>query len=134
MVKILDVYENQYRGRACYLIIMECMAGGELFDRIQKSKITERDAAKIMKEIGTAVQVIKINCQFCIALLCLLTKFFQFLHNRNIAHRDLKPENLLYSNKDLHDQSTRLKLIDFGFAKEVSVKGLQAGFLLTDKV
>lgn len=104
VVKILDVYENQYRGRACYLIIMECMAGGELFDRIQKSKITERDAAKIMKEIGTAVQ---------------------FLHNRNIAHRDLKPENLLYSNKDLHDQSTRLKLIDFGFAKEVSVKGLQ---------
>ena len=54
----MDVYENQYRGRACYLIIMECMAGGELFDRIQKSKITERDAAKIMKEIGTAVQVI----------------------------------------------------------------------------
>ena len=36
---------------------MECMAGGELFDRIQQSKITERDAAKIMKEIGTAVQV-----------------------------------------------------------------------------
>ena len=60
----MDVYENQYRGRACYLIIMECMAGGELFDRIQKSKITERDAAKIMKEIGTAVQV-RIAC-FCI--------------------------------------------------------------------
>ena len=69
-MKILDVYENQYRGRACYLIIMECMAGGELFDRIQKSKITERDAAKIMKEIGTAVQVIKISCMFSIALLC----------------------------------------------------------------
>jgi len=102
VVRILDVYENQYRGRSCYLIIMECMSGGELFDRIQQSKITERDAAKIMKEIGTAVQ---------------------FLHNRDIAHRDLKPENLLYSSKDLH--TATLKLIDFGFAKQVSHKGLQ---------
>merc|ERR1711892_1327334 len=102
VVRILDVYENQYRGRSCYLIIMECMSGGELFDRIQQSKITERDAAKIMKEIGTAVQ---------------------FLHNRDIAHRDLEPENLLYSSKDLH--TATLKLIDFGFAKQVSHKGLQ---------
>jgi len=102
VVKILDIYENQYRGKACYLIIMECMEGGELFDRIQNSKITERDAAKIMAQIGSAVQ---------------------FLHNRNIAHRDLKPENLLYSGKDPTISS--LKLIDFGFAKEVSNRGLE---------
>ena len=36
---------------------MECMAGGELFEQIQKTKITERDAATIMRQIGTAVQV-----------------------------------------------------------------------------
>jgi serine/threonine protein kinase len=59
VVEIMDVYENQYRGRACYLIIMECMAGGELFDRIQNTKITERDAAKIMRQIAIAVQVYK---------------------------------------------------------------------------
>jgi serine/threonine protein kinase len=106
VVKILDIYENQYRGRACYLIIMECMAGGELFERIQKAggQITERDAAKIMKQIGNAVQ---------------------FLHNRNIAHRDLKPENLLYETKNFDGGVNCLKLIDFGFAKEVSNKGLQ---------
>lgn len=33
------------------------MAGGELFDRIQSQKITERDASNIMRQIGTAVQV-----------------------------------------------------------------------------
>ena len=33
------------------------MAGGELFEQIQKTKITERDAATIMRQIGTAVQV-----------------------------------------------------------------------------
>lgn len=101
VVRILDVYENQYRGKACYLIIMECMKGGELFDKIQSSKITERDAAMIMRQIGMAVQ---------------------FLHNRNIAHRDLKPENLLYSGAD---PTSTLKLIDFGFAKEVSNRGLE---------
>ena len=50
-------------------------------------------------------------------------KMIKFLHNRDIAHRDLKPENLLYSSKDLH--TATLKLIDFGFAKQVSHKGLQ---------
>merc|ERR1711953_247473 len=67
-------------------------------------KITERDAARIMKQIGNAVQ---------------------FLHNRNIAHRDLKPENLLYETKNFDGGVNSLKLIDFGFAKEVSTKGLQ---------
>jgi len=106
VVKILDVFENQYRNRPCFLLIMECMAGGELFEQIQKTKITERDAATIMRQIGTAVQ---------------------FLHNRNIAHRDLKPENLLYETKSSESsyQDNKLKLIDFGFAKEVSTKGLQ---------
>ena len=33
------------------------MKGGELFDKIQSSKITERDAAMIMRQIGMAVQV-----------------------------------------------------------------------------
>jgi len=104
VVRILDVYENIYRQRPCYLLIMECMPGGELFDRIQnttQTKITERDAADIMRQIGNAVM---------------------FLHRRNIAHRDLKPENLLYSERNFQ---SILKLTDFGFAKEVTQKGLE---------
>lgn len=38
-----------------------------------------------------------------------------YLHRMNIAHRDLKPENLLYAD----ETGGRLKLTDFGFAKEV---------------
>ena len=44
------------------------------------------------------------------------------MHNRKIAHRDLKPENLLYSG---NEPSAILKLIDFGFAKEVDNRGLE---------
>jgi mitogen-activated protein kinase-activated protein kinase 2 len=38
------------------------------------------------------------------------------LHSMNIAHRDLKPENLLIT---IENEQEVIKLIDFGFAKEV---------------
>ncbi|XP_015918836.1 MAP kinase-activated protein kinase 2 [Parasteatoda tepidariorum] len=99
IVNIIDVYENMYGGYKCLLVIMECMEGGELFQRIQEraeGAFTEREAAEIMREICLAVQ---------------------HLHRMNIAHRDLKPENLLYSKKD---PTGILKLTDFGFAKETT--------------
>lgn len=101
IVNIVDVFENTYGGTKCLLVVMECMTGGELFNRIQEKQdgpFTEREAAQIMHEI-------------CIAL--------KFLHDRNIAHRDLKPENLLYSSPDC---DAIIKLTDFGFAKETYVK------------
>ncbi|XP_043932799.1 MAP kinase-activated protein kinase 2 [Protopterus annectens] len=100
IVRIVDVYENLYQGRKCLLIVMECMYGGELFSRIQDrgdQAFTEREASKIMKNIGEAIQ---------------------YLHSINIAHRDVKPENLLYVSKR---PNSVLKLTDFGFAKETTV-------------
>ncbi|XFG12553.1 hypothetical protein AB1E19_016177 [Capra hircus] len=104
IVRILDVYENMHHSKRCLLIVMECMEGGELFSRIQErgdQAFTEREAAEIMRDIGTAIQ---------------------FLHSQNIAHRDVKPENLLYTSKD---KDAVLKLTDFGFAKETTQNALQ---------
>ncbi|XP_011312553.1 MAP kinase-activated protein kinase 2 [Fopius arisanus] len=101
IVQVKEVYENAYSGNKCLLVIMECMEGGELFQRIQDRQdgaFTEREAAEIMFEISIAVK---------------------HLHDMNIAHRDLKPENLLYSRSD---HTGILKLTDFGFAKETHVK------------
>nr|XP_050855403.1 MAP kinase-activated protein kinase 2 [Vespula vulgaris] len=101
IVQVKDVYENSYSGNKCLLVVMECMEGGELFQRIQDrqdSAFTEREAAQIMYEICVAVK---------------------HLHDMNIAHRDLKPENLLYSKPD---STGILKLTDFGFAKETHMK------------
>jgi len=36
IVNIKDVYENTYNGQKCLLVVMECMEGGELFNRIQE--------------------------------------------------------------------------------------------------
>ena len=79
IVNIRDVYENTHKGQKCLMVVMECMAGGELFNRIQEKKsFTEKEAAAIVKDICLAVK---------------------FLHDINLAHRDLKPENLLYTSK-----------------------------------
>ena len=79
IVNIRDVYENTHKGQKCLMVVMECMAGGELFNRIQEKKsFTEKEAADIVKDICLAVK---------------------FLHDINLAHRDLKPENLLYTSK-----------------------------------
>lgn len=46
----MDVYENTYGGRGCLLVVMECMDGGELFQRIQDNRegaFTERQAAEV---------------------------------------------------------------------------------------
>ncbi|KAL9702716.1 hypothetical protein quinque_006234 [Culex quinquefasciatus] len=45
IVNIIDVYENSYSGNRCLLVVMECMLGGELFQRIQERQdgpFTER--------------------------------------------------------------------------------------------
>jgi len=98
IVKIIDVFENQFCNQKCILVVMECMEGGELFQAIQKraeSAFTEREAAQIISKICSAVQ---------------------HLHNMYIAHRDLKPENLLFTSSD--PKKAELKLTDFGFAKK----------------
>ncbi|CAH3045667.1 unnamed protein product [Pocillopora meandrina] len=99
IVGIKDVYENKYARSDCLLVIMECMTGGELFERIQQkgdSPFTEREAAAIVRQVTIAIA---------------------HLHSLNIAHRDLKPENLLYLDRT---DNALLKLTDFGFAKETT--------------
>lgn len=96
IVNLKDVYENVFMGHRSLMVVMECMEGGELFDRIQrKGHFTEREAANIIRSICLAVA---------------------HLHHLNIAHRDLKPENLLFADDT---DTAKLKLTDFGFAKEV---------------
>ena len=68
--------------------------GKELFDKIvEKGQYSEKDAAKIVNQIVSAVE---------------------YLHGNGIAHRDLKPENLLSAGDD---DAEVIKIADFGFSK-----------------
>jgi len=68
-------------------IIME-LAEKDLFDHATKNKFVWKDAAKILKEISSAVS---------------------YIHSQGYAHRDIKPENIMKCKGVW-------KLIDFGFA------------------
>ena len=72
IVKLVDVFVSP--GVAMYLV-MELVAGGDLFDRIvQQRSYTEVDSRRVMRRLFSAVH---------------------YLHEqRNIVHRDLKPGTL----------------------------------------
>jgi serine/threonine protein kinase len=90
IVELYDVYlDNDYM-----YLVLELLAGGELFDRIVSSgAYSERDASIHMKKIGSALQ---------------------YMHSKGIVHRDLKPENLVLL--DTTPESV-IKISDFGLSK-----------------
>lgn len=90
IVTLKDVFES----RAEVVLILELVAGGELFDFIAgKENLLESEAIEFMKQILEGLR---------------------FLHSKNIAHFDLKPENIMLS--DSAGQYPTIKLIDFGLA------------------
>jgi len=71
-------------------MVMEYVAGGELFDYIVKhGKLKEDDARRFFQQIISGVD---------------------YCHRHNVVHRDLKPENLLL------DHSLSVKIADFGLS------------------
>lgn len=72
-------------------MVMEFMAGGELFFHLRKSGRFTEDRARFY--------------------ICEIIEAFNFLHINNTIYRDLKPENILL------DLSGHVKLSDFGLSK-----------------
>jgi len=89
VARLVDVYQSSEK----LSLVMECMQGGELFDRvIARKKYNEKDAADAAYQM-----LLSLN----------------YIHGHGIVHRDIKLENFLYESKD----TDHLKLIDFGFSK-----------------
>ena len=98
---IVKIFEF-YNGEKEYYLIMEYCEGGELFDKIVKSNLTEIQCAYIMYQILSAVN---------------------YCHKMKIIHRDLKPENILIQKDE--DGFYRVKICDFGTSKAFKIGDTQ---------
>lgn len=93
IIKLYDVFSTNTK----IYIVMEMMAGGELFDYVvQKGTLTEAEASVIVRMVTSALV---------------------YMHECNIIHRDLKPENLLLKHKPNSIYDLEVKIIDFGLSK-----------------
>jgi len=93
--------EEVYDEKDTIYLVMELVAGGELFDQIvSRGTYSEADAASIVRQILEAVD---------------------YMHGNGIAHRDLKPENLLCSG----DETNTIKVTDFGLSKDFGSASLR---------
>ncbi|XP_070569690.1 myosin light chain kinase, smooth muscle-like isoform X2 [Ptychodera flava] len=81
------------------VMIMEFIAGGELFERVidDDYELTEKEVIIFMRQICDGVN---------------------HMHKEGILHLDLKPENILCAEKN----SNKIKLIDFGLARKYDPK------------
>ena len=86
VLRLYDVYETP---RSLF-VVMELVAGGELFDYIvRRAHVPAHETRRLFREILAGVA---------------------YLHSQGIAHRDLKPENILL------DAAGHVKIADLGMA------------------
>jgi calcium/calmodulin-dependent protein kinase I len=105
IVKFFSVKESNTR----IFISMEYLRGGTLSELIQKKRLSDKTASKIMKS---------------------LLKGVDYLHRKGIIHRDLKPDNILIARKS--DLSS-VKIADFGMCTQIELGGFlneKAGTIL----
>jgi calcium-dependent protein kinase len=88
IARLCDVYETKHQLH----LVMECMEGGDVFQRLKaKKQFPEHEAREAMRQMLLAVN---------------------YMHSHGMVHRDIKLENYVYDKKD----GNHLKLIDFGFS------------------
>ncbi|XP_030608379.1 myosin light chain kinase 2, skeletal/cardiac muscle [Archocentrus centrarchus] len=90
LIKLYAAYES----RNDIILVLEYVAGGELFDRIIDENYTlmELDAVLFIRQICEGLQ---------------------HMHKMSILHLDLKPENILCVSR----VTNKVKIIDFGLAR-----------------
>ncbi|XP_010559742.1 myosin light chain kinase, smooth muscle [Haliaeetus albicilla] len=86
-----------FQGPAELVMVMEYVAGGELFERIVDDDFehTEPSSAQYVQQILEGLQ---------------------FMHSQAVVHLDLKPENIVCVSPSSH----WLKIIDFGLARKLA--------------
>ncbi|EHB01303.1 Death-associated protein kinase 1 [Heterocephalus glaber] len=90
-------WRGVYESKTEVILILELVAGGELFDFLaEKESLTEEEATEFLKQILNGVY---------------------YLHSLQVAHFDLKPENIMLLDRNV--PKPQIKIIDFGLAHKI---------------
>ena len=89
ILRLFDVIEDSNN----FYLISELCTGGELLSKMSNNRYKEKEAAKLMEQIVSAVA---------------------YCHEKGICHRDLKPQNILFCNEN---KNSPIKVVDFGISK-----------------
>uniref|UniRef100_A0A8C2DAH4 Myosin, light chain kinase 5 n=1 Tax=Cyprinus carpio TaxID=7962 RepID=A0A8C2DAH4_CYPCA len=92
LVQCLAAYDN----KAEMVMVMEYVAGGELFERIVDDSFEHTEVSSV----GYMHQILE---------------GIQYMHQQNIVHLDLKPENIVCVDRT----GIQIKIIDFGLASKL---------------
>ena len=89
-MKLYEIYEDS---KSYHLVLDNCKGGEVYEDLILRGKLSEQDAAALMKQLLYSLK---------------------YMHEtKQLIHRDLKPANIMLESKKDYAQA---KLIDFGTA------------------
>jgi eukaryotic-like serine/threonine-protein kinase len=92
---IVNIYDRGKTRDGSYYIVMECLLGGTLKERIQRGgPLPTPEAAALALQVARALQA---------------------AHRRDLIHRDVKPQNILLT------ESGEAKVADFGIARATSM-------------
>ena len=87
VLKFQGIHQNKHH----IFLEMELLRGGTLSALLRKRRLSDEEAATVMRGIFKAVS---------------------YLHGRDILHRDLKPDNIMFLSEDLNT----VKVVDFGLS------------------
>lgn len=94
VISVIDIFEDN--GTAYY--VMEYLEGGSLADKVAGGALSEKDALRYIRQVGSALD---------------------YIHGKQMMHLDVKPANILIDNED------NAVLIDFGLSKQYDSEGQQ---------
>ena len=92
---ILGIHDFATHGETSY-VVMELLEGESLRSRLERGPLTPRKATELAIQMAEGLAA---------------------AHEKGVVHRDLKPDNLWITKDD------RLKILDFGLAKQVGPMG-----------